>query len=74
MLKVKGRYNEAIVYTDTLEEAAARQIKALCDQSIFQAAKIRIMPDVHVGKGCVIGFTADLNELVVPNLVGVDLS
>lgn len=30
-------------------------------------------PDVHAGKGCVIGFTADLGEKVIPNIVGVDI-
>lgn len=31
------------------------------------------MPDVHAGAGCVIGFTADLGEMVIPNIVGVDI-
>lgn len=31
------------------------------------------MPDVHSGKGCVIGFTADLGDKVIPNIVGVDI-
>lgn len=31
------------------------------------------MPDVHTGAGCVIGFTADLGEMVIPNIVGVDI-
>lgn len=34
---------------------------------------MRIMPDVHTGAGCVIGFTADLGDKVIPNLVGVDI-
>ena len=31
------------------------------------------MPDVHAGSGCVIGFTADLGDKVIPNIVGVDI-
>jgi RNA-splicing ligase RtcB len=31
------------------------------------------MPDVHAGAGCVIGFTADLGDKVIPNIVGVDI-
>jgi RNA-splicing ligase RtcB len=31
------------------------------------------MPDTHAGAGCVIGFTADLGNKVIPNLVGVDI-
>lgn len=70
---IKGQYNEAVVYTDVIEESAAQQIKVLCDIEAFANSKIRIMPDVHQGKGCVIGFTADLGEKVIPNIVGVDI-
>lgn len=70
---IQGKYNEAVVYTDIIEEGAVEQIKELCDIEAFKDSKIRIMPDVHVGKGCVIGFTADLGEKVIPNIVGVDI-
>ncbi|QUI25355.1 RtcB family protein [Vallitalea pronyensis] len=70
---IRGKYNEAIVYTDVIEEGAMTQIKELCDIESFSNAKIRIMPDVHAGKGCVIGFTANLGEKVIPNIVGVDI-
>jgi len=46
----------------------------LCNQDFVKGASIRIMPDYHFGAGCTIGFTADLGEKVVPNLVGVDIS
>ncbi|GAB6110090.1 RtcB family protein [Fusibacter bizertensis] len=65
--------NEAVIYTDIIEEGAVDQIRALCDIEVFENAKIRIMPDVHKGKGCVIGFTADLGNRVIPNIVGVDI-
>ena len=31
------------------------------------------MPDVHAGAGCVIGFTGNLGDKVIPNIVGVDI-
>lgn len=31
------------------------------------------MPDCHAGASCVIGFTADLGDKVIPNIVGVDI-
>ena len=31
------------------------------------------MPDVHAGKGCVIGYTANLTARVIPNLIGLDI-
>ena len=73
MKEIKGSVATAIVYTDIIEETAREQIKLLCDQPFVRGCRIRIMPDVHAGAGCVIGFTADLGELVIPNIVGVDI-
>ncbi|MBR5126497.1 MAG: RtcB family protein [Oscillospiraceae bacterium] len=73
MKQIIGRYATAIVYTDIIEETATEQIRQLCDQSFVEGCRIRIMPDVHAGTGCVIGFTADLGERVIPNIVGVDI-
>lgn len=61
------------IFTDNIEPEAQNQVYTLAKHPAFQDAKIRIMPDVHAGKGCVIGFTANLGEKVVPNLVGVDI-
>jgi tRNA-splicing ligase RtcB len=73
MFEIKGKYNNAIVYTVNLEPGAAEQIKALCDQEFVKNSKIRIMPDVHSGIGCTIGTTMTIEDKVVPNLVGVDI-
>lgn len=61
------------IFTNNIEEAAKEQIDLLLQQEPFKDCKIRIMPDVHAGKGCVIGFTADLGDKVIPNIVGVDI-
>ncbi len=73
MLELTGTYATAIIYTDVLEPSAEGQIRALCDQPFTAGAKIRIMPDVHTGKGCTIGTTMTVGDYVVPNLVGVDI-
>jgi len=73
MIELRGKYNTAIVYTDIIENTAVGQIIELCNQEFVKGCKIRIMPDVHAGAGCVIGFTADLGEMVIPNIVGVDI-
>lgn len=73
MIEVSGKYNTAKVYTDILEASAEGQIHAMCDQPFTAEAKIRIMPDVHAGKGCTIGTTMTIGDKVVPNLVGVDI-
>lgn len=73
-MKIEGLYNTAVVMTENIDESAHLQIKRLCDQEIFENSRIRIMPDCHAGMGCVIGFTANLKNKVIPNLVGVDIS
>lgn len=61
------------IFAKTVEQEVHDQLKQLMSVDVFKDAKIRIMPDTHAGKGCVIGFTADLGDKVVPNLVGVDV-
>ncbi len=73
MIEVVGTQNTAKVYTDRLDAAAEGQIRAVCDMEIFKDSKIRIMPDVHAGKGCTIGTTMTIGDAIVPNLVGVDI-
>ena len=73
MIEIKGTYGEAKVFTAELDNSASGQIKALCEQPFITGSKIRIMPDVHAGKGCTIGTTMTIGDFVVPNLVGVDI-
>ena len=61
------------IFTDNIEQEAINQINLLLEQEPFKDCKVRIMPDVHAGKGCVIGFTANLGDKVIPNIVGVDI-
>ena len=61
------------IFTKNVEQEAINQIDLLLDQEPFKDCKVRIMPDVHAGKGCVIGFTANLGDKVIPNIVGVDI-
>lgn len=61
------------IFTDNIEENALEQIKQLLSIDVFSDKEIRIMPDVHAGAGCVIGFTGNLGDKVIPNIVGVDI-
>ncbi len=58
------------IFTDNIDNKALEQVKELMSQPAFANAKVRIMPDVHAGIGCVIGFTGDLGKKVIPNIVG----
>lgn len=71
MKTIEG-YNVKI-FTDIVDENALEQIRELLAIGVFADKKIRIMPDVHAGAGCVIGFTGDLGDKVIPNIVGVDI-
>lgn len=73
MIHIKGEHTDAVIYTNNPQEAAIEQIETLVDQPFMNGTKVRIMPDYHAGKGCVIGTTIKLNGRVVPNLVGVDV-
>lgn len=73
MKTIKGQYNEAIVFTDHLDEKAYEQIRELCNQEFTRDSRIRIMPDAHAGAGCAIGTTMTVTDKIVPNLVGVDI-
>jgi len=61
------------IFTDNIDYTAISQINNLVEQVAFDGCKIRIMPDVHAGAGCVIGFTGNLGDKVIPNIVGVDI-
>lgn len=61
------------IFTNNIEQTAKEQIDLLLEQEAFKNCKVRIMPDVHAGAGCVIGFTGNLGNKVIPNIVGVDI-
>lgn len=73
MLELRGKYNNCKVFTDNVDNATIGQLIALMNQSSVTGSQIRIMPDTHAGKGCVIGTTMTIGNKVIPNLVGVDI-
>mgnify|MGYP001026192816 CR=1 FL=1 len=73
MFEIKGKVNAAICYATVVEEEAIEQIRRMCDYDFTMDSKIRIMPDVHAGKGCTIGTTMTIADKAVPNIVGVDI-
>ncbi len=73
MFEIKGKSNTAICYATVVEDEAIEQIRRMCDYDFTSGSKIRIMPDVHAGKGCTIGTTMTITDKAVPNIVGVDI-
>lgn len=72
-IRIEGAYNTALCYARSLDERSREQIKAVCNCGEFADCKIRIMPDVHAGMGCVIGTTMTITGKIVPAMVGVDI-
>jgi len=72
-IEIKGKVNTAICYARVVEDEAIEQIRRMCDYIITEGSMIRIMPDVHAGKGCTVGTTMTINDKAVPNIVGVDI-
>lgn len=73
LMEIKGKVNTAVCYASVVEDEAIEQIRRMCDYEFTEGSKIRIMPDVHAGKGCTIGTTMTVHDKAVPNVVGVDI-
>ena len=73
MMEIRGQVNTAICFAKVIEDEAIEQIRRMCDYEFTEGSQIRIMPDVHAGKGCTIGTTMTVKDKAVPNIVGVDI-
>lgn len=73
MLEVSGKYCNAKIFTDVVDQASIAQVIELCNQEFTAGSCIRLMPDIHAGAGCTIGTTMTITDKIVPNLVGVDI-
>ncbi len=73
VIEIKGKVATALCYAKVVEDEAIEQIRRMCDFPMTEGSKIRIMPDVHSGKGCTIGTTMTIVDKAVPNVVGVDI-
>lgn len=73
MIELKGKYGEAKVFTDVVDQDSIAQVISLLNQPYAQGSRIRLMPDIHAGAGCTIGTTMTIRDKICPNLVGVDI-
>jgi len=72
-MELNTTYGVVKIFAKTIEEEAITQITTLANSVLGEGAHVRIMPDCHVGAGCVIGTTMLITDKVCPNLVGVDI-
>lgn len=73
MIELKGKYNEAKIFTDVADEASISQVLLLLNQELASGSKIRLMPDIYAGTGCTIGTTMTITDKIVPNLVCISI-
>ena len=73
MFEIRGKVSTAKCFTIVIEDEAISQIMRMCNTEMTRDSQIRIMPDVHAGKGCTIGTTMTITDKAVPNVVGVDI-
>lgn len=73
MIELKGKYTDAKIFIDNIEEGVFGQIYDVINSKISDGLKVRIMPDVHVGSSICIGFSMELGEYLNPNHVGCDI-
>lgn len=69
MIELKGKYNEAKIFTDIVDEASISQVLLLLNQEFGADSKIRLMPDVHAGAGCTIGTTMTIRQAMIDEIV-----
>jgi len=73
MQTIKGKYNSANVMIDELDDTTRAQIQNFVNNPSFGGSYIAIMPDCHAGIGSCIGFTMQMNDRIIPDVVGVDI-
>lgn len=62
------------IFASVIDETTNEQIDSIVSTEPYSAESVRIMPDVHAGRGCVIGFTSTTSQgKVNPHLVGNDI-
>ena len=62
------------IFASVIDETTKAQIDSIVSTEPYSTESVRIMPDVHAGRGCVIGFTSTTSQgKVNPHLVGNDI-
>lgn len=73
MIELKGKYAQALIFTDVVDSASVGQVISLLNQPYAEGSRVRMMPDIHAGIGCTVGTTMTVRDKICPNLVGVDI-
>lgn len=72
MYQIRNNNTGVLIHASLIETIAREQIDKIALHPAFREL-IAIMPDVHAGAGCVVGFTGKFKKSVIPNIVGFDI-
>jgi len=72
MFTIDGKYTEAKIWIDDVEPTCVAQITHFVNHPAF-INPVAIMPDCHYGNGSCIGFTMEMADKIIPNIVGSDI-
>ena len=61
------------IFANNVEAPAMELVDSIANTPYFENLPIRIMPDVHAGKGIVIGFTCPVGTHINPEHIGGDI-
>ena len=73
MIELQGKYTNAKIYADTIEDGVYSQVYDIINCKAFENKKVVCMPDVHVGASGPCGLVAEIGNYVCPEHVGVDI-
>jgi len=73
LITIQNTHNTAVIYADTIDSGTEGMLCEFCGLPLSADSRIRVMPDVHAGKGCVIGLTMTVTDHIAPGLIGVDI-
>ena len=73
MIELKGKYTNATIFIDQVEEGVIQQVYEVINSYISKDLKVRIMPDAHQGSGVCIGFSMEMGKFLNIKHIGVDI-
>lgn len=73
MIKIKGEFNEAEIFTNKIDSGTEGLIKKFVNSPVSEGTKIKFMPDVHASKGSVVGSVIHFKDKFIPGFLGTDI-
>ncbi|MBU1379595.1 RtcB family protein [Myxococcota bacterium] len=70
---IQGKLTKAAVFAIEMDEYTTNQLMSMLENPVFEDARVAIMPDVHAGKGTLVGLTTTFNRLIAPAVIGSDI-